>query len=807
MLQTYIKTAWRNIIKNRSASIINITGLSLGMAAAVLILLWVQNELSFDSYHSHADRIYHVTMGKKNEAMEFGGTSELLAENIQKQIPNVEKATKIINTNYVTSPVLNINDNFFKEKSVVYADKEWFNIFSYDFIEGSAAAFNRNINTIIITEALAEKYFGTKDAIDQIIKIDRNSYYVKGVIKNNRPNSSFQFAIFLPVDAYMKGHSAGDRGWMRFTAETYILAKANTGQATLENNISSIFLHEAVLNTLIPTAEKADTFTARLTPIKKMHFNANTAANIASYNTGKKAVYIFSGLGFLLLFIASINYVNLSTARASKRSKEVSIKKIMGAGTKNLFLQFMAESVFTSVIALLLTMAIVRLSLPWFDSLTDKTFTLSLASVQLWEVLGGTLLITVLLTGIYPAVLLSSFKPLNVLRGMNILKVKNSALRKALVTAQFTIAIALSIATVVILKQLNFIQSNNDGYDRKQIFSFSIPGSWSSSLMASDKNEVFSLVKNELKKETAIEHVTISNDDIQNLQMSFGGAADWQNKKPDNNPDLTMLTTDADYRDVFKLQLIAGRWFREGNTADNHNYILSETTVAELGLKKPYLGQFFAFMNDTGQIIGVVKDFHFRDFHQKISASVLLNNPLFKGTFFVQANITKMNIALAKAETIFKKYFPHVPFEYKFMDASFEKMYRSDTKTATLVSTFSGIALFISCLGLFGLISFVAEQRTKEIGIRKILGATIINITTLLSKDFIQLVIIAIVIASPIAWWVMNKWLEAFAYRIGISWWIFTIAGIAAIFIALVTVSFQSVKAAMQNPVKSLRTE
>jgi putative ABC transport system permease protein len=402
--------------------------------------------------------------------------------------------------------------------------------------------------------------------------------------------------------------------------------------------------------------------------------------------------------------------------------------------------------------------------------------------------------------------LLSSFKPLNVLRGINVLKIKNSTLRKTLVTVQFTIAVSLSICAIVILKQLAFIQQSNEGYDRKQIFSFSIPGSFINTHMAADKSGMIKLVKNELLKETAIEHVTASTDDIQQITMSMSGIADWVGRKKDEDPGITLLSVDPDFRDIFKLQLKEGRWFTD-NSADQHNYMLSETTVSQLGLKKPYLGQYFAILQDTGRIIGIVKDFHFESFHQKITAAVLCARPDMKGTLFIQANTTKMKAALAKAETVFRKFFPQSPFEYKFMDATFENMYRADTKTATLVSAFSGIAIFISCLGLFGLVSFTAEQRTKEIGIRKILGATVINLTTLLSKDFVKLVIIAIIIASPIAWWAMNKWLEAFAYKINISWWMFGVTGIAALFIALTTVCVQAVKAAMANPVKSLRTE
>jgi len=604
----------------------------------------------------------------------------------------------------------------------------------------------------------------------------------------------------LPEELYLKNRKEVGN-WRNFPCETFARTKQNASIQEVQRGISSIIMREVQVN--MNNVGRKDTLAGFVTPLKKMHFDGN------KFGTGgdKKIVTIFSVLGFLLLVIASINYVNLSTAKASLRSKEVSIKKIVGAGTKNLFGQFIVESMVTSFIAQLVTLVIVKLALPWFNGLTEKTFNLSLSSFAMWQVLVVTLIITVLLTGIYPALLLSSFKPLNVLRGNNILKIKDSTLRKTLVTAQFTIAIALSICTIVILQQLHFIQSSNEGYNRSQIFSFSIPNSWASSGYAVNKTDIIKTLKNELSKETAIENITVSNETIQNIGMSMGGIADWAEKKTGEEPVITLLSVDADFRKVFKLQLKEGRWYDPDNATDRHNYILTETTVAKLGLKKPYIGQYFSVMNDTGIIIGVVKDFHFRNYHQKIDAAVLLNRADLKGNLFIQSAAAKMKQALAKAEATWKKFFPRIPFEYKFMDAEFEKMYRTDTKTAELISIFAGIAIFISCLGLFGLISFVAEQRTKEIGIRKILGATITNITTLLSKDFVKLVIIAIIIASPIAWWAANKWLQTFAYRINISWWMFIEAGAAAIFIALITVSFQAIKAALANPVNSLRTE
>ena len=605
----------------------------------------------------------------------------------------------------------------------------------------------------------------------------------------------------MPEAAFLKYHKREYQLWNNFPAETFIRTKQNTNITVIQKSISNLLVREVHL--AFGNDKQKSNLTSFITPLRKMHFEGGRFAVAGD----KKVVLIFSVLGFLILIIACINYVNLSTARASKRSKEVSVKKIMGAGAGSLFSQFMIESLLTSGIALLLTLVMVQISLPWFNSLTGKTFNLSVASAALWQVLAGTLLSTIILTGIYPAILLSSFKPLNLLRGNNLLGIKDSSLRKTLVIIQFTIAVALSVCTIVILQQLHFIQKNNEGYNRGQIFSFSIPNSFINTGYVTNHTELIKTIKNELSKETAIENTTVSNEGIQNISMAMAGVIDWAGKKAGNDPVIALLPVDADFRNMFKLQLAEGRWYDPDNASDQHNYILTETTVAALGLRKPYLGKYFAAFNDTGRIIGIVKDFHFRDYHQKIGAAVLLASPLMKGTIFVQAAPLQVKQALAKAESTFNKFFPRIPFESKFMDAEFERMYRSDIKTAKLISLFACTAIFISCLGLLGLVSFVAEQRTKEIGIRKILGATVSNIAILLSKDFMQLVMQAIVIASPVAWWAMNKWLEAFVYRISISWWMFAIAGAAAIIIAMITISVQAIKAATANPVSALRSE
>lgn len=632
----------------------------------------------------------------------------------------------------------------------------------------------------------------------QIIRIDSTSYKVQAVVKDNPANSSFQFNIFFPLLVHLSNPKVrkNEASWNSFSWQTYIQLNQNTKPVIVDKKLTE----------LLKRKRNDSGMNVSLTALKDMHFETGVGDMVIPHGD-KKVVFIFAILGALLLFIACINYVNLATASASLRTKEISIKKIIGADRKLLFKQFVTESLLTGIIALTITLFIIQISLPFFNSFTGKNFIFSFTSLQIWEVLGGTFIITILLTSIYPSLLLSSFKPLNMLRGMNMLKMKNTTLRKALVVSQFTIAITLIIGTIVIFKQLNFIQQQNVGYNRSQIFAIEMPTIWFNNHKEINKTQYLQTLKQELLANSSIENVTITSGSIINILMSMGGVVSWDGKDADFNPTVSVMSVDPDFRKIFHLQLIEGRWFQSGNLQDRHNYILNETAIETFGLHKPYIGQRFIFNNDTGQIAGIVKDFHYRSYHEKIGPMVLVNDAGWASNLYIKASPSKIPLALKTAETTWKNFFTKEPFEYNFLDEAFNQLYRSDLKTSTLIGLFACIAIIISCLGLFGLAAFTGEQRIKEIGIRKVLGATVANVITLLSKDFLKLVLIAFVIASPIAWWAMNKWLQGFAYRVNISLWVFVLAGILALLIALATVSFQAIKAAIANPVKSLRTE
>jgi putative ABC transport system permease protein len=797
MLKNYFKIAWRNLKKNKVTSIVNITGLSIGMSAAVLILLWVQNEYSYDSNHPNGDRIYRVTFQNAEKTYKWDGSPLPLGEAIRQKIPEVANVAKFSFATW-DNPTLSINNELYREKIAVFIDSNWFKLFHYDFVEGNATAFNRIPHSIILTQSLTRKYFGKKPAVGHIIGLDSANYYVQAVVKDNPSNSSFQFPLFLPLEAHLSHPENRKResSWDNFSWQTYVQLNPSVTPQKVAAKIADLFKGN----------KKDGNYVISLTALKDIHFETGID-NPKLPHGNKKVIVIFAILGSLLLFIACINYVNLTTAEASLRTKEISIKKIVGANRRMLFGEFIMESCLTSLLALILTLVIIQICIPVFNSFTEMNFVFSLSSLQIWALIGGTLVITALLTGIYPAALLSSFKPLNILRGFNLLKVKNTTFRKTLVVSQFVIAISLMVSTIVIFKQLQFIQTQNEGYNRSQIFSVVIPPSWSDKHKNINVNQFKNAFKEELKNTTNIENAAFTSESIIDIKISMAGIVQWEGKKDGFDPMVSFIATDDDFRRVYPLEMKEGRWFQPNTRKDKHNYILNETATNEFNLHKPYIGQRFVFGGDTGQVIGIVKDFHYRSFHEKIGSMILFNNASMLNNLSIKTAPGKAAQAIKATERTWKKFFPDQPFEYNFLDESFNQLYRADIKTSILIEVFTIIAIILSCLGLFGLAAFAAEQRTKEIGIRKVLGADIRNIMALLSRDFVKLVAIALLIASPIAAWAMNKWLQDFPYRIDIRWWMFFMAGVIALLIALITISFHSIKAAIANPVKSLRTE
>jgi ABC-type antimicrobial peptide transport system permease subunit len=777
------------------------------MAAAFLIFLWVENEMSFDNYHPDKNLIYHLGVKTVKEATSFLGTPLALADEIKKQVPEVDKVSRIVIPDNTQSPDLKILNNVFKGKNIAYVDKEWFELFHYDFIAGNKVGFGTDANSIILTKTTAQKYYGRNDPVGQIIRIDSVVFKVDAVIEDNPSNSSFQFDIYLPITCYFKANPNEARAWLSFKDQTFIKISKHADEKIVENKINSVLLHEEQIRMMFLEGPKKDTMVSQVTPLSAFHFFYKGYNDEQFVHGDKKAVFNFFLLGFLILAIACINYINLTTARAGKRSKEVSVRKIVGAGRKNLFLQFIVEAVLVGSFALLITLVVVKSAMPLFSAFTEKNFSVTFFSPQLWMITAIVLMLSTILGGIYPAFILSSFKALDMLRGKYVLHVKRVSFRRVLIIAQFVIAIILIVSTIVITTQLNYIYDNKEGYNRSQIFSLRLPEGDNKRNDKISREILTETIKNELRKVNTIEHVTMASDIIQNIPMARGGGINWVGRKEGEDHPFTPLSVEPEFNSIFKLELKEGRWFRENDIADRKNYILNETAVVQLHLKQPYIGQFFSLSGDTGQIIGIVKDFHFRNYRYNIDAVVIYNNASFRNNLLLEANAANMKRALAATESVWKEFFPDKSFAYTFLDDDFAKMYKADIKASRLMGFFSGVAIFLCCMGLLGMIAFLAEQKTKEIGIRKVLGASTIGIATLLSGDFIWMILTALLIASPIAWWAMSNWLQEFVYRIHIEWWMFAGAGALALLIALLTVSFQAIKAAMANPVKALRSE
>lgn len=796
MARKYFTTAFRNIKRDRVFSLINIVGLSAGMTAAILIFLWVQNEITYDAYHPDANRIYRITSHITKANMVTMITPHPLVEATRAGVPEVEDITSL---QPAYNTVFRINEELFAEKNSAYVDSSWFRIFQYDFVRGNPADFFRHPYSLILTESKAKKYFGGKDPIGLIIRKDSIDFRVVAIMRDNPSNSSFQLDVLMPMDALLSNPERVRQSlqWGNYNYITFLKLRPTADPTKVAGLVTGI-MHK----------NKAgdDKIFFSLTPLKAMHLEGIFSNNVIAQGS-LSTVYIFSVLGVFLLLIACINYVNATTARASMRAKEVSIRKIVGAGKGSLFTQFVVESLLISIVSLIVTLFLIHLAMPLFRQLTDVNFREPFTAPETWKILGLTLLAATLLNGVYPALLLSSFRPLSVLKGAILLPFKDVYLRKVLVVIQFTFSIILIAGTIVIQLQLGYIQHTNPGYDRSQILYFNLPYTLFKDKTEEAQSALTASIKAELLSRTSIEGASAASESIVQVGSASSGEADWDGHDTTFTPVIYQLSADEDYNKLLQLQMQQGRWFDAQQPTDRHNFILNETAIGELNIRKPVLGQRFIFHQDTGRIIGVVKDFHFASLHEKINPLVIFNNDRSRSTFFIKTRPDKAAAALAAARSLWQGYVHDKPFEYTFLDEEFDGLYKTDAKMSTLILAFSLIAIVISCLGLLGLAAFTAQQRVREIGIRKVLGATIANIMLLLSRDFIRLVLLSVLIATPIAWYVLHRWLEDFVYHIPLNPWIFAGAGALATLIALVTISAQSIRAAISNPVHSLRSQ
>jgi len=790
MIKNYFKTAWRNILRNKFYALINVIGLTVGLTFGLLILLWVNDEFSFDTFNTKADRIYRINaqIGTGTSRQTWSGLPGPIAMHAIKDVPEVENSVRINSYGY---PVYRYKDKLLSagDHGAYVVDASLFKVFDYKLLKGNINNPFPDIHSIIITETTAKRFFGDEDPIGKVLLGNgKDNYTVTGVLADFPESSTFKADMLFSFELAKKNYQGGgywkslEQDWGDYFYDTYVLIKPGTSAKAVADKLTAIHLanqKEAVQAKLQYVAE----------PLLHLHLYNNDGTP-----AGLQTAKIFLIVAVLILIIACINYVNLSTARAMLRSKEVSVRKIIGAERKQLFAQFIIETTLFFVVAVMLSLIAVKSLMPVYNAISGKEMQFDLLDAGIWKVIILTVIGSLAASSIYPALLLSSFKPINALKGKVSLGVDNVLFRKGLVITQFIFSIVLIIGTLIIRQQLKYIQDKDLGYDKSHVFGVDMGGIYGH----------YDAVRAELMSQPGVVDVTRAGDNIVNINNGTGDT-DWDGKDSKRSFLIHPLNIDETYINFFKLRIVAGRAFMSGK-ADSANYILNETAVREAGIKDP-IGKLFSLHDKNGIIIGIVKDFHFASLKQKIEPAILCDAPQNCGTIFIKTTGMGAPQATKAAEKAYKAYNPVVPYSYEFLDANYDALYKTDMRSGTLFSIFAGIAIFISCLGLLGLAAYTAQVKVKEIGIRKVLGASVTNITAMLSADFLKLVVLSIIIATPIGWYAMQKWLQNYAYPVQMHWWVFALAGTSAIVIAFVTISFQAIKAALVNPVRSLRSE
>jgi len=787
MIKNYFKTAWRNLLHNKTFSFINISGLALGMTCSLLIMLWVKNELQMNKFHQNNKRLYRVMENQfySGDVSTFESTPGIFAENVVKDIPEIQMASQVL---WEEQPLFTVGNTFDKEKGR-YVQKDFLKMFSFKLAKGDPASALARPDAVVISKKLAEKYFKGDNPIGKLIKIDnKENVIVTGILDDIPDLSSLKFDFLMSWNMWFKNNDWA-KEWDNNGPRCYVMLAPNT----------SVDKVNAKIKDYIKT-KKADA------NVELFLQNYGESYLYSDWENGKQNggrieyVKIFSIVAVIILLIACINFMNLATARSLRRAREIGVRKVVGAGKRQLVGQFIGESLFVSFLAICFSLAIVALLLPSFNTLTEKHLAIDLTDPSFLLIVLGLTLVTGIISGSYPALFMSSLKPIVVLKG--ILKFKSGAtyFRKALVVFQFALSIILILGMIVIYRQIDYIHNKNLGFAKEDLLYMPLEG---------ELKKTFMTFKEELLKQPGVKSVSSAQSSPLEVGSSTQGVR-WPGKDTtklilfNNNP----IT--HDYVKTMGIQLINGRDFSPDYSLDTNNYLINEAAARKIGYKDP-VGKELTMWGDKGTIIGLMKDYHHNSLHVPIEPLILR---LFKksynaywGNVIIRTEKGKTQQAIAGMEKVYKQFNPGFPFKYYFTDEEIAKNYKAEYTVSKLSRYFAFLAIFISCLGLFGLVTFTAEQRTKEIGIRKVLGASIPGIVQMLSKDFLKLVFIAAVIAFPVAWWAMHKWLADFAYRVDIGWWVFVAAGVIAVIIALITISFQSIKAAIANPVKSLRTE
>ncbi|MBK7870051.1 MAG: ABC transporter permease [Saprospiraceae bacterium] len=784
MFKNYLTITLRNLLKNRINSTINILGLALGLTGAMVIALWIQRELSMDQFHTKADRLYRV-MEHQTYSNDFVltvfATPGPLVPALKEEIPEIEKATRITWGNQL---LFTVGDKAFKENGH-YADEDFFQMFSFKMLHGDANTALKQPTSIAISEDLANKYFNTSNAIGKVIRIDNiENYQVSAVFAKVPDQSTLQFDFVMPVESFVQKND-WLKTWNSNGIQAFIQLSEGADANALEAKLKNFLIdHSDQKNAVLDLISMGDTY---------LHMDYKDG----KYQGGGRIVYVklFAIIALFLILIACINFMNLSTARSALRAKEVGIRRVTGAVRGQLFGQFLGESLIMSFISGLIAIGLTALILPWFNNLFETEIVLKINNPNFWLAWLSIVILTGLVSGSYPALFLSSFQPIEVFKG--VVKTGKGAVwfRQGLVVAQFAIAIFLVVGTLVIYNQMNYIRNKNLGYNKDNLLY--IPSN--ETLSAN-----YEIVKSELKQIPGIQEITTSDGLIYSWGSNTSNFS-WEGKNPDQDILFNHIGTSYDFVKTIGAELKAGRDFSKEFATDSVNFIINEESARLMGMTDP-VGKSLTWGDTKGQIIGLVKDFSINSLHTAQQPVILYLQP-FINVLYVRIDGQNVSNTLAQMEKVVKKHSPAYPFEYRFLDEEYDQLYRSEQRVSSLSRAFAILAIFVSCLGLFGLAAFTAEQRTKEIGIRKVLGASVTSLVTLLSTDFLKLVLISTLIAFPLGWWAMNQWLERFAYRIELSWWLFVIAGVLAVVIAMLTVSSQAIRAAVANPADSLKSE
>lgn len=791
MFRNYFNIAWRNLVKNKTYSFINIIGLAAGMAVAILIGIWIQFETSFDDFQVNKDRIAIVRKHTlfNNEKSTYTATPLPLHEELISNYPEVERASRM---DWGGEHSLIVGDKKLNKKGN-YVDPDFLKMFSFPLTKGNIDEALRDPNSIVLTESLAKALFGSDDPIGKIIKLDNQySVQVSAIAKDVPKNSSITFEFLAPYNFLVQN------------VEFIKNAKTEWGNNFLLNliqlkeGVSMEAFSKKIGNLLtIKDKENKNQFLF-LHALGKWHLYDDFENWV---NVGGKIEYarLFGIIGVFVLLIACINFMNLATARSEKRAREVGIRKAVGSRRRQLVIQFLCESMFTSFLAFLLALVLIQLALPFLKDIDFENISFSFTNVSLLGSVLAICMITGLIAGSYPALYLSSFVPVKVLKGTAKQGKGTLTFRKVLVVSQFTISIALIISTVIVYQQIQHAKTRSLGYNPDNLISVS---------SSSDLAKNYEVLKQELLNTGHFEAVAKSSSSMTNISNQWGDFT-WEGKDPTADIAIDVIMTDWDFEKAAGLKFKEGRPFSREFKTDSTAVILNEAAVKLMGFKEP-VGKTIKLRDKVLIIIGVTENVVIQDPFKPVSPGAIIQLYNKENTSNILLRLQKnadLKKAISGMKPIFEKYNPSLPFEYKFADEEFGKKFEIENQVAKLSGIFAGLTIFISCLGLFGLAAFMAERRTKEIGIRKVLGASVANLWMLLSREFVMLVLIACAIASPIAFWLMNNWLEKYDYRISIALWVFAVAGIAALLIAVLTVSSQAIKAAIANPVKSLRTE